>query len=668
MACSTKNEGALSNIGHGISGAFAVDTEPGTGLFTPALAVNDNGADTVVTVSAQNAEQLAAAYLHLHYDTQLYSPERVEFSTFLGSSTEVLSLALTDQSGDVPLGLAQIPSTGVLPRTGNGILATVHFSHEPFVAPRGASGAPSGTRNKVDDLAITAQTATSASLHWTERNIGDYDNSGTVGVSDLTPLAILFGHAVASASDPVWAAMVDGNGDGSVGIGDLAPIGQNFADRLDGYCVYIDAASKQLYNTSGIHATRPAYASINHKVPVTYSFSPTFANGATPVFTVRPMLASDMAHPGVASNLCSLITAVPGAPEPPTNLTATGSLAIGAKTIHLTWTLSTSTDVMKYEIYRKTTSGSSWAKVADATSIQTQYSDVDSSFTSQSYDYRMLAKDVSDLSSAYGNTASATPYLPPTLDPPLNPAAAPSGSRALAIDVTWEKPGNNYGSGFRVYRKAQGESSFTKLTPDLPFTAVKLVNEGLTLGQTYEYYVKTLSGTEESAACATVNSIPSTAQQPIAITSLTTDKTTHLAGGAEGTAQLTLVTDPDPADTYSWTGDGDFSSTSVQNPTWKPNAGTKLGKVTLSVTVTLGTTHATMPIDMYVTSESIKTDFSGGGPVGSPPGSGIAPDYPMSALQYLHPLSEGGDITAASGTFYDKIDGKVVLYDRWELS
>jgi thiol-disulfide isomerase/thioredoxin len=671
MACSTKNEGALSNFDRGISGAFTVDTEPGTGLFTPALAVDENGANTTVTVSAQNAEQLSAAYLHLHYDARRFSPAQVEFSTYLGSTDEVLSLAVTSQAGDVPLGLAQIPETGVLPRTGNGVLATVHFTHTPFTSPRGTSGAPAGTRNKVDDLAITVQTATSATLAWTEKNVGDYDNNGMVGISDLTPLAILFGHSVASASDPVWAAMVDGSGDNTISVADLAPIGQNFGDRCDGYCLYTDASSSTLYNSSGIHAPRPALASINRKAPVPYSFTATFANGAQPEFSVRPILASDLTHPGPDSNHRTLIQDVPGAPEPPTNLVAVGNEGLGERTISLTWTLSTSTDVIKYEIYRKTTAGSSWAKIADATSTQTQYTNIDPSFTSQSYDYRMLAKDVTDQASGWSVTTSATPYLPPTLDPPLNPAAAPSGSKALAIDVTWDKPTNNYGTGFRVYRKGPGEGSFTALTPDIAFSVTKLVNEGLTTGQTYEYYVKTLHGTEESAACSTVNSIPSTDVQPIQITSVTTDKTTHLAGGSEGTAQITLVTDPDPADSYSWSGPGDFSSTSVKNPTWKPNASTSNGKVTLSVTVTLGATNATMPIDMYVTGESIKKSYAGRDgttrPVGDPAGSGIAPDTTLTATDYLEPLSIGGAISAGTGTLHDVFAGHAVLFDEWEL-
>ena len=363
----------------------------------------------------------------------------------------------------------------------------------------------------------------------------------------------------------------------------------------------------------------------------------------------------------------------PPPPDPPTNLTATAGQAIGEGVVQLSWNLSTSPSIIAYEIERKLSSGSTWAKIGEVGSTLTAYTDSDPGLTAAPYDYHVLARNTLAQKSNPGNTATATPWYPPTLDAPLNPAAAPSTSKALAIDVTWDKPANGFGTGFRVYRKAPGESSFSPLTPDIAFdlSPLKLVDQGLQDGQTYEYYIKTLNGAAESAPTATVSSIPSTSAQPIQILSLTTDKTTHCLDGSENAAQLTLVTDPDPADSYSWTGPGVFSSTAVKNPTWKPDGNTPLGKVTLSVTVTLGPNNDTATIDMYVTQQPIVTEYTGldsvSRQVGSPPGSGIAPDFNYSGLQYLEPLIDGGSITPASGTFYGQIAGQVVLFDRWEL-
>ena len=158
----------------------------------------------------------------------------------------------------------------------------------------------------------------------------------------------------------------------------------------------------------------------------------------------------------------------------------------------------------------------------------------------------------------------------------------------------------------------------------------------------------------------------------ITILSVTTDKTTHLNTGTETPANLNVTTDPSPADTYAWTGPGDFSNPAIANPTWTPNGSTPLGKATLTITVTNGAANDSATIDMYVTQQPIVTQWTGDDSVnrqvGSPPGSGIAPDFDLTSLQYLEPLIDGGNIyDPASGTFYQQIEGQVVLFDRWEL-
>lgn len=157
----------------------------------------------------------------------------------------------------------------------------------------------------------------------------------------------------------------------------------------------------------------------------------------------------------------------------------------------------------------------------------------------------------------------------------------------------------------------------------------------------------------------------------IEIISITTDKTTHCSDLSEAVSNLEVTTDPAPADTYLWSGPGDFSSTTIANPTWKPNASTALGKATLTVEVTSGAASNSGTIAMYVTTQGIKTNYTGldgqNRQIGNPPGSGIVPDFSLSALQYLEPLSIGGNITTYDGTFYEFTAGKAVLFDRWEL-
>jgi|GEM_PF-6558332 len=68
-------------------------------------------------------------------------------------------------------------------------------------------------------------------LGWPARLGADYNQDGLVGVSDLTPLGMLYGLSQAEGSS-VWladaCARVDGNGDGLIGVSDITPIGQNF--------------------------------------------------------------------------------------------------------------------------------------------------------------------------------------------------------------------------------------------------------------------------------------------------------------------------------------------------------------------------------------------------------------------------------------------------------
>jgi hypothetical protein len=170
----------------------------------------------------------------------------------------------------------------------------------------------------------------------------------------------------------------------------------------------------------------------------------------------------------------------------------------------------------------------------------------------------------------------------------------------------------------------------------------------------------------------TVGDFVGTGSASIDILTVTTDKTTHCSDASETASQLNVTTDPTPADTYTWSGQGDFSSTTIANPTWKPNGSTKLGKVTLTVTVTLGGANDSATIDLYVTGESIKTSYvgrngSGTFQVGDPAGSGICPDASFVGTQYLQPLIDGGAITAGSGTFHELTIGKPILFDEWEL-
>ncbi len=92
---------------------------------------------------------------------------------------------------------------------------------------------PSGDKNKAAGLTVTPSGADYI-LSWNYRNIGDYDQNGTVGITDITPIAMHYGHTV--GTDPL-DAVIDGDGSGTIGIADVNPLAMNFGVNVSSYQV-----------------------------------------------------------------------------------------------------------------------------------------------------------------------------------------------------------------------------------------------------------------------------------------------------------------------------------------------------------------------------------------------------------------------------------------------
>ncbi|MEP0813768.1 MAG: hypothetical protein HRF49_03765, partial [bacterium] len=92
---------------------------------------------------------------------------------------------------------------------------------------------PSEDAGKVTDLAYDPATKT---LSWSYRNTGDYDVSGEVGVSDVTPIAL---HYLANANDGLGddplEKWIDGDASGEIAIGDVTPIALGYMSQVAGY-------------------------------------------------------------------------------------------------------------------------------------------------------------------------------------------------------------------------------------------------------------------------------------------------------------------------------------------------------------------------------------------------------------------------------------------------
>ena len=102
---------------------------------------------------------------------------------------------------------------------------------------RFASTPPTGEANKVNDLALTDNGDGTYTLTWHYRNLGDYDQNGTVGIPDITPIAMHYGESYDIADVNCLLAVIDGSGNGVVDIADITPIAMYYAVDVASYSV-----------------------------------------------------------------------------------------------------------------------------------------------------------------------------------------------------------------------------------------------------------------------------------------------------------------------------------------------------------------------------------------------------------------------------------------------
>ncbi len=91
---------------------------------------------------------------------------------------------------------------------------------------------PTGEANRVDDLELIDDGDGTYTLTWSYTNVGDYGQDGTVGIEDITPIAICYNQTAVPANE--W---IDGDSNGAIGISDITPLAVNFNSELAGYSV-----------------------------------------------------------------------------------------------------------------------------------------------------------------------------------------------------------------------------------------------------------------------------------------------------------------------------------------------------------------------------------------------------------------------------------------------
>jgi len=110
----------------------------------------------------------------------------------------------------------------------------------------------------------------------------------------------------------------------------------------------------------------------------------------------------------------------PAPPAPPTNVQAARH-PVQVTHVIVTWTASTSTNVVGYNVYRKLANQSSFSRVATVTGTSFTDTNIDSSVVFDQIQYFVRAVNSSSLESANSNTATVPATVPGGGGPPPPP-------------------------------------------------------------------------------------------------------------------------------------------------------------------------------------------------------------------------------------------------------
>jgi len=159
---------------------------------------------------------------------------------------------------------------------------------------------PTGDANKVTDLTILDNGDGTFTLSWHYKNLGDYDQNGTVGISDITPIAQHYNETYDIEDENCLLAVIDGSGSGRIGIEDITPIAIYFAAEVAEYAVEGAVSAEGEYAEIGAVAIATATGKDTGRAEFEYALTP----GENGYFRVVPR--DSEGTPGDASNVVGL--------------------------------------------------------------------------------------------------------------------------------------------------------------------------------------------------------------------------------------------------------------------------------------------------------------------------------------------------------------------------
>ncbi len=567
--------------------SFSVTPVEVKGSSEFSVSLRGDEANPVLSIRAENADNLRGVALYVILPSNDYEVVNVEFSDFLGTPDSTITFTADPQGNELPIALFRIHPEEVTGVSGSGELAKIFLEKRESASSRSVSKAPSGDNNKVTDLTLVPAGDNLYNLTWKEKNIGDYNNNGKVEISDVSPLAAEFlkTRAQMPPEKQELFDILDGNGNDRIEIGDIAPLAGNFFSECIGYDVYSNGSFIGF-------APRPQSPPRDFRVQ--YQYGQVSVSGVTE-FNVAPK--DSRGNVGVTS-APAVISSTGEPPSAPTGLTAEANAVIGFGKIKLTWNRNDEADLAGYRIYRRLSGETSFGSpIGVRPPSQTSYTDTDLQVDT-TYEYAVSAYNTLSQESDLSSIVSATPYYP---DPPIAPVISVTGDNLPEgrIDVSWSYGGSlEYVVNFELERKAEDEPSFTLLST-LDKSVTTYNDTGLTMGKLYTYRIRALDQWGRAGSYSNEDSdTPGEAPpEPANIISLTTNRYTF--GPEGGTATLTAVVEPSDA-TIQWSATAGTISGSGSVVTWSsPGGGAQKVTVTCSASAAGGDDAET--IDLVVT-------------------------------------------------------------------
>ncbi|MEP0814809.1 MAG: PKD domain-containing protein [bacterium] len=384
-------------------------------------------------------------------------------------------------------------------------------------SPRVASAPPSGDINRPQMVQSLTMPDGTLRLAFLERLQGDYDLSGEVGVSDITPIALRFLETAAwissgipeSGEENERRAVVDGDQSGEIGVSDVTPIAINYLQTIAGYNVYRDG----VFIPNGAD---PELPTIPRPTPGGSGWRdgrwPQYSLVDSPggearmiVYSLRPVDSDGVEGDAYSYNVNYTFNADSTPPAPPANLSVTQP---NQTTIRLEWDDNAEPDLAGYNVYRSDSPGDpSPEKLNTAAIVTASTFDVTDGVTPGLHWYfRVTSVDASDNESGFSNEADIVVQDVPPINPPTGLASFAGDGQ---VRLTWDDPADPNIVGHNLYMSTDEFDPAPPKVNGAPIAALEYTVSPLTNGTTYYFWLTSLDAAlHESGKAGPVNATP----------------------------------------------------------------------------------------------------------------------------------------------------------------